>query len=271
MNQKTHTLRIKGKYYNYLVSGLKNVEVRVGYSMIRKINVGDFIVFENHEAVTFEVTDIKVFKRFDELFDTIDVKQVLPDCSCKEDAVSEFWNLYTTDKEDLGVYALYLKVYHVPIKLYRASRLIASGNHNFFCSLISECYKVTDFISPDYPRHFEWYYTQHLPGLFTGEREIFAALYEHKVVGVIFAKKTDTEKKVCTIWVKEDMRGKHLASKLLEASFAYLGTTKPLISIAEYKMDMFKGIVAKYDWKVTQRLEGYYSDVVEIVFNGELK
>ena len=41
-------------------------------------------------------------------------------------------------------------------------------------------------------------------------------------------------------------RGKHVVTKLLEQDFKYLGTTKPLISIADYKIPMFEHIIKKY-------------------------
>lgn len=36
MSNVTHTLKIKGKYFNFIDNGSKDIEVRVGYSMIKK-------------------------------------------------------------------------------------------------------------------------------------------------------------------------------------------------------------------------------------------
>ena len=67
-------------------------------------------------------------------------------------------------------------------------------------------------------------------------------------------------------------RGKHVATQMLEHAFRYLGTTKPLITIADYKISMFEPIIKKYGWKLTQTMsKGYYNTSSrELVYNGEL-
>lgn len=85
-------------------------------------------------------------------------------------------------------------------------------------------------------------------------------------------KKDNTENKICTFLVLEGYRKKNIATKMLEQSFKYLGTTKPLITIADYKLPMFEGIIKKYDWVLTQTMEvGYYNNTsCELVYNGHL-
>ena len=85
-------------------------------------------------------------------------------------------------------------------------------------------------------------------------------------------KKDDTESKICTFLVVEDYRGRRVATKMLEQSFNYLGTTKPLITIADYKIPMFEHIIKKYNWELTQTMsEGYYNSTSrELVYNGKL-
>ena len=53
-------------------------------------------------------------------------------------------------------------------------------------------------------------------------------------------------------------------------SFEWLETTKPLITIADYKLPQFTSIIQKYDWKETSVLENaYYNNhSQEHVFNG---
>lgn len=271
MNRLIHALRIKGKYYNYLEKGSKDVEVRVGYKQIKKIKKGDLIEFENHAGIQFEVTEVRKFGSFQEMFADIPVKRVLPDYSDATTATAVLNGIYPADKQKLGVYAIFVKRYAPQLVIMQASELIKAGKHELFSTLMSKSYNVTDFISPDYPYHFEWFYTKCIPGVFAGTREVYTAVYDKKVVGVVFAKKDNNEAKVCTMWVDENMRGKHIATKLLEAAFPFLGTTKPLISVADYKLDMFKGVSAKYGWTITQRLENYYAEgVSEIVYNGTL-
>ena len=63
-----------------------------------------------------------------------------------------------------------------------------------------------------------------------------------------------------------------IATALVERCFEWLGTTKPLITIADYKLDQFAGIIKKYGWEETQVLDsGYYNDHSrEHVFNGTI-
>ena len=70
----------------------------------------------------------------------------------------------------------------------------------------------------------------------------------------------------------EEYRGKHIATGMLEHAFTYLGTTKPLITIADYKLPMFEHIIGEYNWELTQTVsEGYYnSSSRELVYNGKL-
>lgn len=51
----------------------------------------------------------------------------------------------------------------------------------------------------------------------------------------------------------------------------WLETTKPLITLADYKLDMFKPIISKYDWELTEIVSGLYNDrSEELCFNGTL-
>jgi len=48
------------------------------------------------------------------------------------------------------------------------------------------------------------------------------------------------------LFVDENMRGEGVATKLLEKCFEILKTTKPMITLADYKLGMFEGIIKKY-------------------------
>lgn len=139
-----------------------------------------------------------------------------------------------------------------------------------FVNVVTKAYEITDYICNDYPKHFNWYWAKTVPAVFNGSREIVVCTVHGKVAGVSFLKDEDEEKKICTFLVLEEFRGQGIATKLLEASFEFLETTKPLITLADYKLEMFSHIIKKYDWKQTQVLpKGFYNDeYTEIVFNG---
>lgn len=136
--------------------------------------------------------------------------------------------------------------------------------------LIYQTYELTDWITKDYPNHFKHFYTKYVPGIFEGTREILAYYEGMRAEGICILKRGD-EAKVCTLFVKEEARGKHLATRLLNEAFIFLKTTKPLITIADYKVEMFEGLIKKYGWELTQTLpSSYYGNAQELVFNGTI-
>lgn len=51
----------------------------------------------------------------------------------------------------------------------------------------------------------------------------------------------------------------------------WLETTKPFITLADYKLEMFKPLINKYSWKLTEIVSGFYNDRSnELCFNGSL-
>ena len=58
---------------------------------------------------------------------------------------------------------------------------------------------------------------------------------------------------------------------MVEASMAFLETTKTLITLADYKLPMFQPMIDRYDWKLTEVVTGLYNDrTKELCFNGTL-
>lgn len=267
--QRNHSLRIKREYYRLIDAGKKPLEVRVGYSQIRKINVGDTITFSDYSNKPFYVTRVTRYDEFAEMLDMEDSQKIIPGVT-KYKALEMLQNIYPDDKEALGVYVIELSK-KAEIKIISASDL-AKRDHNKFSRVIAEAYAITDYICKDYPKHFKWYWEKTIPAVLNGTREVLTCTVNNKLAGVAFLKNEEGEKKICTFLVLEEFRGRHIASKLMERSFEFLGTTKPLITLADYKLKMFEGIIAKYGWKQTQILnEGYYNNTSrELVYNGKI-
>lgn len=157
------------------------------------------------------------------------------------------------------------------IALFRASKL-AKENRKLFSRVVAESYSLTDASISDYPGRFRWYWQKQVPGTLDGTREIIAAHIDGHIAGVVFLKKDSTEQKICTLYVLDEFRNKGLATMLLNEAFTWLGTTRPLITIADYKVGMFEGLIKKYRWRKTQVLDsGYYNNhSKEFVYNGEI-
>lgn len=105
---KKHVWRIKKEYFQQLKSGKKSLEVRVGYSQMRKVQKGDIITFENYGRNEFDVLQVKTYSSFEELLDKEGVDKVLPGMTHSR-ALNALQDIYPKDKERLGVYAFELK------------------------------------------------------------------------------------------------------------------------------------------------------------------
>lgn len=142
-------------------------------------------------------------------------------------------------------------------------------------TLCDQLYSMTDFINEDYPKHKSWFYKKHLPASLTrgsGRDIIYATDTDlQQMVGTAFVKQDEFEKKICTLFVDPEARGQRVATHLLEKCFDVLQTTKPMITLADYKLPMFEGIIKKYGWEKTQEVSGLYNDKYkELVYNGIL-
>ncbi len=203
------------------------------------------------------------------MLDNEDSSKAIPGVN-KYKALEMYQNIYPEDKEALGVYVFELRKQSNDKKIFSLSTLI--NNHKSFNKFAHMAYSITDYICKDYPKHFEWYWAKQIPRVFNGTGEIIICTIENNIAGVAFLKKDEDERKICTFLVLQEYRGKHVATEMLEHAFTYLGTTKPLITIADYKLPMFEHIINKYNWELTQTMnEGYYNNSSrELVYNGKL-
>ena len=135
---------------------------------------------------------------------------------------------------------------------------------------LKKLYNITKELEKDYPQHYTWFFDKFINGLNNGTREIVFCEIDNLPVAVTFLKKTKEEKKICTIFVKEEYRKCGIGTKILEHSFEFLQTSKPLISMPLHKEKCFQKVINKYKWEKKQVIESYYSDNIELVFNGSL-
>ena len=135
-----------------------------------------------------------------------------------------------------------------------------------FSKAAYEIYLLTDYNKLQYPDYYKWYYQTNLPRIIDGNGEAIFYLDGFQVVGLSMLKKTGDESKICTFLINEDYRKKGFSKLILEDSFAYLGTDKPLITIPKKRLDEFSKIITAYGWEESETTDQYYSP--EIVFNG---
>ena len=141
--------------------------------------------------------------------------------------------------------------------------------------LATKIYMITDFICDDYPKHKEWYFTKQLQATINGdERNILFVRNpenDNEIISMACLKRDEEEQKICTLYVSDKCRGLGIGKAIVEESMRWLGTTKPLITLADYKLEMFKPIINKYGWELTEVVSGLYNDKSqELCFNGTL-
>lgn len=134
-----------------------------------------------------------------------------------------------------------------------------------FSKAVNEIYLLTDYNHEQYPEYWKWYYQKNIPRIINGEGEIIFHLDGFTVAGIAVLKKDIKESKICTLMVNEDYRKQGYSKKLLESSFEYLGTDKPLITIPTRRLEEFQKIITAYDWKESIRTDQYFSE--EVIFN----
>ena len=157
------------------------------------------------------------------------------------------------------------------LKVESLKSYIGKISNDEFMELATKIYEITDFICVDYPNHKEWYFKKQLPRILTPSGEVLFVRENDEVIAMTCLKKDDDEQKICTLYVSDECRGKKIGTTIIEESMRFLETTKPLITLADYKLPMFEPIIKKYDWELTEVVEGLYNDKYkELCFNGNL-
>jgi ASC-1-like (ASCH) protein len=108
-NGAIRPMRIYKEYFNLINSGSKTIEVRVAYSGMKKIAVGDIIRFESgHAQCNCKVTRVTQYKSFNEMMATEDPKKINPTKSAQVQ-LADIKKIFPQDKERNGVLVFELK------------------------------------------------------------------------------------------------------------------------------------------------------------------
>lgn len=143
--------------------------------------------------------------------------------------------------------------------------VLSKMNSKNFSKAVNEIYLLTDYNHKQYQEYLKWYYTKNIPRVLNGSGDIIFYLDGLTVAGLSILKKDLEESKICTLLINEEYRKKGYSKELLESSFDYLDTDKPLITIPSNRVEEFNKIITCYDWKESIRTNEYLSE--EIIFN----
>ena len=148
-------------------------------------------------------------------------------------------------------------------------KFVLSEMHNKnFSKAVNGIYLLTDYNNSQYPDYYKWYFSKSIPRVLNGTGDIIFYLDGLEIVGISILKNS-TEKKLCTFMINSEYRKKGYSKLLLEDSFEYLKTDKPVITIPEFRLDEFSSIINAYKWEKSSIIDNYFSK--EIEFNGEKK
>ena len=128
---------------------------------------------------------------------------------------------------------------------------------------------LTDYNHKQYQDYLKLYYIKNIPRVLNDTGDIIFYLDVLTVAGLSILKKDLEEAKIYTLMINEEYRKKGYSKELLESSFEYLGTDKPVITIPTNRIEEFKSIITTYDWKESIRTNQYLSE--EVIFNAPKK
>lgn len=161
------------------------------------------------------------------------------------------------------------------IKIESLKKYIGTITEEEFTKLANNIYLITNFNCDDYPKYKEWYFTKQLPyTISSDERNIlFVRNPQNKdeIISMACLKRNDKEQKICTLYVLDKYRNMGIGTAMVEESIKWLGTAKPFITLTDYKLEMFKPFIIKYNWELTEIVSDLYNNKAkEFCFNGTL-
>ena len=102
-HNRTRIMRIYERFGVMIESGEKTIEIRVGYSSMKKIKAGDTIRFlVGKRSCDRRVVRVSIYASFDEMMKHEDPHKINPYKSSK-DQLDEIKKIFPPDKERLGV------------------------------------------------------------------------------------------------------------------------------------------------------------------------
>lgn len=128
------------------------------------------------------------------------------------------------------------------------------------------------FLKNDYPQFYDWFNNKVITEVQSSKRRvILASTRLNDFAGVLILKNTTAEKKICTLYVSQEIRNKKLGSLFFDIAFEKLETDKPLITVSDDHIREFDKLLKKYKFVLSETIDGYYrSKISEYSYNGHL-
>jgi hypothetical protein len=136
---------------------------------------------------------------------------------------------------------------------------------------VAEIFAAIGSLETTYPGFRKWFYGT-VAKASGDERAIFVTKARNQILGIGIAKRSMTERKLCTLWTAPATRDIGIASAIADSAFDWLGTSHPLFTIPEERIVEFRGLLKRWQFTQTNDVVGYYRpNKIEYVFNGYLR
>lgn len=110
-----HEMKLQPKYYDFIKSGTKRIEIRLSDEKRKKIKVGDTIRFykmpELKEYIDTKVIKLHKYNSFNEMFNNFDISILSDKSMTKEELINVLEEFYTKEKqEEYGVLGIEIEL-----------------------------------------------------------------------------------------------------------------------------------------------------------------
>lgn len=96
-----HEMNLQPRYYDYIKTGTKRIELRLFDEKRQKIKLGDEIVFSKSESDKFvaKVIGLLRYDTFEHLFNDFDINVLADDSMSKDELLNVLEEFYTPQKQ----------------------------------------------------------------------------------------------------------------------------------------------------------------------------
>ena len=98
-----HELKLQPRYYEYILNGSKDIEIRLYDEKRQKINIGDIIIFkkepELNESFKVKVVGLLRYENFDGIFNDFTIDRLADKSMKKSELLEELEKFYTKEKQ----------------------------------------------------------------------------------------------------------------------------------------------------------------------------
>ena len=110
-----YIMKLNPKYFEYIKTGTKRIEIRLNDEKRKNIKIGDEIIFQKEpelkKEIDTEVVDLIVKKNFKELIEILKVSEYSDENESEETFLEDLYKFYTKEQEEkYGVVGIKIKL-----------------------------------------------------------------------------------------------------------------------------------------------------------------